>query len=76
KDFDELTISANTARRQYKKQFGMSFIEYARSRRLGLAFKHNRGGNSINNAQIESGYESGKGFRDAITKTMGEVPQK
>lgn len=71
KDFDELSISANTARRQFKKQFGMTFIEYARSRRLGLAFKHIRGGNSIINAQIESGYESGNGFRDAFSKTMG-----
>ncbi|MFH5672159.1 methylated-DNA--[protein]-cysteine S-methyltransferase, partial [Listeria monocytogenes] len=46
------------------------------SRRLGLAFKHIRGGNSIINAQIESSYESGNGFRDAFSKTMGEVPHK
>ncbi|MBC2130790.1 bifunctional transcriptional activator/DNA repair enzyme AdaA [Listeria innocua] len=76
KDFDELSISANTARRQFKKQFGMTFIEYARSRRLGLAFKHIRSGNSIINAQLDSGYESGNGFRDAFSKTMGDVPHK
>ncbi|CCQ19376.1 Methylated-DNA--protein-cysteine methyltransferase [Listeria monocytogenes] len=63
KDFDELSISANTARRQFKKQFGMTFIEYARS-------------HSIINAQLDSGYESGNGFRDAFSKTMGEVPHK
>lgn len=76
KDFDELSISANTARRQFKKQFGMTFIEYARSRRLGLAFKHIRSGDSIINAQLDSGYESGNGFRDAFSKTMGDVPHK
>ncbi|MBC1724513.1 bifunctional transcriptional activator/DNA repair protein Ada [Listeria seeligeri] len=76
KDFDGLSISANTARRQFQKQFGMTFIEYARSRRLGLAFKHIRNGDSIINAQIDSGYESGNGFRDAFSKTMGDVPHK
>ncbi|MEK4462615.1 bifunctional transcriptional activator/DNA repair enzyme protein Ada [Paenibacillus odorifer] len=74
KDFDELSISANTARRQFKKQFGMTFIEYARSRRLGLAFKHIRNGDSIINAQLESGYDSSNGFRDAFSRTMGTVP--
>lgn len=54
----------------------MTFIEYARSRRLGLAFKHIRSGDSIINAQLDSGYESGNGFRDAFSKTMGEVPHK
>jgi AraC family transcriptional regulator of adaptative response/methylated-DNA-[protein]-cysteine methyltransferase len=74
KDFDELSISANTARRQFKKQFGMTFIEYARSRRLGLAFKHIRNGNSIINVQLDSGYDSSNGFRDAFSRTMGTVP--
>ncbi|OZQ63953.1 bifunctional transcriptional activator/DNA repair enzyme protein Ada [Paenibacillus sp. VTT E-133280] len=74
KDFDELSMSANTARRQFKKQFGMTFIEYARSRRLGLAFKHIRNGDSIINAQLDSGYDSSNGFRDAFSRTMGTVP--
>jgi AraC family transcriptional regulator of adaptative response/methylated-DNA-[protein]-cysteine methyltransferase len=74
KDFNDLSISANTARRQFKKQFGMTFIEYARSRRLGLAFKHIRNGDSIINAQLESGYDSSNGFRDAFSRTMGSVP--
>ena len=74
KDFDELSISANTARRQFKKQYGMTFIEYARSRRLGLAFRHIRNGDSIINVQLESGYDSSNGFRDAFSRTMGNVP--
>lgn len=76
KDFDELSMSANTARRQFKKQFGMTFIEYARSRRLGLAFKHIRNGDSIINAQLGSGYDSSNGFRDAFSRTMGNIPNK
>jgi len=52
----------------------MTFIEYARSRRLGLAFKHIRNGDSIINAQLDSGYDSSNGFRDAFSRTMGSVP--
>lgn len=74
KDFNHLSISANTARRQFKKYFGMTFIEYARSRRLGMGFKYIREGEKIIDAQYESGYESSNGFRDAFTKTMGIVP--
>lgn len=76
KDFDALSISANTARRQFQKQFGMTFIEYARSRRLGFAFKHIRNGASLMETQLETGFESSNGFRDAFTRTMGYVPKK
>lgn len=76
RDFDALSISANTARRQFKKQFGMTFIEYARSRRLGFAFEHIRKGTSFIDAQLNTGYESSNGFRDAFTRTMGTVPTK
>ncbi|MDO7863954.1 trifunctional transcriptional activator/DNA repair protein Ada/methylated-DNA--[protein]-cysteine S-methyltransferase [Brochothrix thermosphacta] len=76
RDFDELTISPNTARRQFKKQFGMTFIEYARARRLGLAFHSIRKGTRLMDAQLDSSFESSNGFRDAFTRTMGIVPQK
>ncbi|KTD08611.1 bifunctional transcriptional activator/DNA repair enzyme AdaA [Legionella jamestowniensis] len=74
KDFDELSIDASTARRQFKKRFGMTFVEYARARRLGLALKQIRHGDSVIEAQLEAGFESGSGFRDAFTKIMGGPP--
>ncbi|WP_175074303.1 bifunctional transcriptional activator/DNA repair enzyme AdaA [Terribacillus sp. AE2B 122] len=76
KDFDNLSISANTARRQFKKQFGMTFIEYARSRRLGIAFNHIRNGKSLIDSQLDSGFDSGNGFRDAFYRIMGHVPKR
>lgn len=76
KDFEELAIHPNTARRQFKKNFGMTFIEYSRARRLGLAFKEIRAGNPLIQAQLESGFDSGNGFRDAFSKIMGELPSK
>lgn len=73
-DFKTLGIDESTARRQFKKRFGMTFVEYARSRRMGLAMAHIKKGNSIIDAQLEVGYESSSGFRDAFTKTLGSAP--
>ena len=74
RDFRALSIDASTARRQFKKRFGMTFVEYARARRMGLAMKQIREGESVMNAQLASGYESGSGFRDAFARIMGTAP--
>lgn len=76
KDFQELSVDASTARRQFKKRFGMTFVEYARARRIGLAMKQIRTGNTIIDAQISTGYESSSGFRDAFSRIMGAAPTK
>lgn len=76
KDFDALSVDACTARRQFKKRFGMTFVEYARARRMGIAFKQIRQGTAIIDAQLNTGYESGSGFRDAFSKIMGSSPKK
>lgn len=75
-DFRELSVDASTARRQFKKRFGMTFVEYARARRMGLAMKQIRSGERIIEAQLSSGYESGSGFRDAFSRIMGAPPSK
>lgn len=74
KDLQELSIDATTARRQFKKRFGMTFVEYARSRRIGMAMKQIRGGSSVINAQLSAGYESSSGFRDAFSRIIGAAP--
>jgi AraC family transcriptional regulator of adaptative response/methylated-DNA-[protein]-cysteine methyltransferase len=73
-DFDALHLHASTARRQFKKRFGMTFVAYARARRLGVAFKAIRAGERVIMAQLDAGYESGSGFRDAFAKIMGAPP--
>ncbi len=75
-DFQELSVDASTARRQFKKRFGMTFVEYARARRMGLAMKQIRSGESVIDAQLSSGYESSSGFRDAFSRIMGAAPSK
>lgn len=73
-DFEELSIDASTARRQFKKRFGMTFVAYARARRMGLAMKQIRAGEAIIEAQLSAGYESSSGFRDAFWRIMGAAP--
>jgi AraC family transcriptional regulator of adaptative response/methylated-DNA-[protein]-cysteine methyltransferase len=74
RDFRELSVDASTARRQFKKRFGMTFVEYARARRMGIAMKQIREGDSVIDAQLEAGYESSSGFRDAFSRIMGAAP--
>lgn len=74
RDFQELSVDASTARRHFKKRFGMTFVEYARARRMGLAMKQIRAGDAVIEAQLSTGYESGSGFRDAFSRIMGAAP--
>jgi len=76
KDFRALSVDASTARRQFKKRFGMTFVEYARARRMGLAMKQIRAGEAVIDAQLSTGYESSSGFRDAFSRIMGAAPTK
>lgn len=75
-DFAEISIDASTARRQFKKRFGMTFVAYARARRMGIAMKHIREGDAVIETQLNAGYESSSGFRDAFSKIMGAAPAK
>ncbi|QOR65073.1 bifunctional transcriptional activator/DNA repair protein Ada [Cytobacillus suaedae] len=75
-DFSVLGIHAATARRQFKKIYGMTFVQYARARRMGIALKSIKTGEKIINAQLDVGYDSPSGFHDAFTKIMGRAPAK
>lgn len=74
RDFQALSVDASTARRQFKRRFGMTFVEYARGRRMGLAMKQIREGDAVIEAQLSAGYESSSGFRDACSRIMGAAP--
>lgn len=75
-DFQALSVDPSTARRQFKKRFGMTFVQYARARRMGLAMRQMKAGDAVINAQLETGYESSSGFRDAFLQIMGAPPSK
>ncbi|SFE80499.1 AraC family transcriptional regulator, regulatory protein of adaptative response / methylated-DNA-[protein]-cysteine methyltransferase [Paenibacillus algorifonticola] len=73
-DFKNLSVDESTARRQFKQRFGMTFVEYARARRMGIALKNIRSGQSVIDTQLTTGYESSSGFRDAFSRIMGAAP--
>ena len=75
-DFHEIGIHSATARRMFKEIYGMTFVQYARSRRMGLAFKEILTGRKVIDQQFSLGYESPSGFNDAFTNIMGNPPKK
>ena len=66
----------STLRRQFQKCFGMSFLAYARLKRLGGGAQALRKGETVINAQIDAGYESASGFRAAHKAQFGAAPTK
>ena len=74
KELTALSIDPSTARRQFKRHYGMTFQAYHRARRMGLALNQVRQGDRVDEARNGSGFESESGFRDAFTKIFGESP--
>ncbi len=74
KDLLALAIEPTTARRQFRRYFGVTFHAWQRARRLGLALSDVRAGRALPATQTESGYESASAFRAAFTKTFGRTP--
>src|SRR5437667_11305077 len=69
-----MSIDPSTARRQFKRHYGMTFQAYHRARRIGVALRDVRRGARVDEAKNGSGFESDSGFRDAFTKIFGETP--
>lgn len=69
-----LGYDASTIRRAFKHRYGVTFAQYVRARRLGRGVSRLQAGDAVLEAQLESGYESGSGFREAIGRLLGEAP--
>src|SRR5205085_10868543 len=74
KELAALAIDPSTARRQFKRHYGMTFQAYHRARRLGLALGEVRRGSRVDEARNGSGFESESGFREAFTRVFGDPP--
>jgi AraC family transcriptional regulator of adaptative response/methylated-DNA-[protein]-cysteine methyltransferase len=73
-DLASFGLHAATVRRHFQRRFGMTFLEYGRARRLGTVVNGIRGGCRVIDAQLDAGYESASGFRDAFARTFGASP--
>src|SRR5215212_266303 len=74
KELAALSIDPSTARRQFKRHYGMTFQAYHRARRIGLALREVRKGGRVDEIQTDSGFGSASGFRDAFTRIFGDTP--
>jgi AraC family transcriptional regulator of adaptative response/methylated-DNA-[protein]-cysteine methyltransferase len=74
KELIAMSIDPSTARRQFKRHYGMTFQAYHRARRMGLALRQVRKGGLVEEIQNGTGFQSASGFRDAFTKIFGETP--
>jgi AraC family transcriptional regulator of adaptative response/methylated-DNA-[protein]-cysteine methyltransferase len=73
-DLESFGLHATTARRHFRRRFGMTFLEYARNRRLAHALQGMQDGGRVIDAQLDAGYESASGFREAFARTFGASP--
>jgi AraC family transcriptional regulator of adaptative response/methylated-DNA-[protein]-cysteine methyltransferase len=76
KDFHELGLHSATVRRKFKEIYGMTFVQYARARRMGLAFQQIITGAKVIDEQLAAGYASASSFNDAFSKILGNPPTK
>jgi AraC family transcriptional regulator of adaptative response/methylated-DNA-[protein]-cysteine methyltransferase len=75
-DLIAMGIDPSTARRQFQRYFGMSFQAYQRARRMGSALAAVRKGANVLDTQLDHGFESSSGFREAFAKLFGTAPSK
>src|SRR2546428_4752100 len=74
KELAAMTIDPSTARRQFKRHYGMTFQAFHRARRMGLALREVRKGGRVDEVRNGRGFESESGFRDAFTRIFGDPP--
>src|ERR671936_2254993 len=62
KDLAAMSIDPSTARRQFKRHYGMTFQAYHRARRMGRALRGVQKGKRVGEVRNGSGFESASGF--------------
>ena len=67
-------IDPSTARRAFRRHFGMTFLELARQRRIGAGMKTLAAGGKVIEAQLEAGFDSPSAFRAAFARLAGVAP--
>ncbi|MBU9810492.1 bifunctional transcriptional activator/DNA repair enzyme AdaA [Rahnella perminowiae] len=75
-DVQAMNVDPSTVRRAFKRQFGITFLEMARLRRIGKGVDALAGGEPVIDAQLDASFESGSGFRAAISRQIGLNPSQ
>ncbi|MEM9533228.1 MAG: trifunctional transcriptional activator/DNA repair protein Ada/methylated-DNA--[protein]-cysteine S-methyltransferase [Pseudomonadota bacterium] len=64
----------STVRRAFKRVYGVTFLELARLLRLREGFGTLKAGERVIDAQVDAGFASASGFRDAFARLLGVAP--
>ncbi|PSM51158.1 XRE family transcriptional regulator [Chroococcidiopsis sp. CCALA 051] len=70
----ELKTTPERVRRWFREHYGMTFVEWCRSRRLANALTQIRAGATLDDVVFANQYESHSGFREAFSKVFGVPP--
>ncbi len=73
-DILALGYDPSTVRRNFKKQFGTTFLEMARTRRMHEGFTTLVQGARVIDAQLDAGFSSASAFKTAFAKILGTSP--
>lgn len=70
----QMGFDLSTVRRSFKRQFGMTFLEMARQRRLREGFESLSLGAKVITAQNDASFDSPSAFRASFGKLLGCAP--
>lgn len=73
-DVEEMGFDPSTIRRAFRRHFGMTFLQMARNLRLREGARRVAGGDAVIEAQLDAGFDSASGFRQAFSKLFGHPP--
>ncbi|MDF3047131.1 MAG: cysteine methyltransferase [Candidatus Midichloriaceae bacterium] len=73
-DFYELKTTSDIVRRQFKKRFGMTFVEYVKARKLGAMVEKLISSKTLKDAQGSIEYKSSNPLTDLIRGKLGLEP--
>lgn len=73
-DVADLGLDPSTVRRAFRRHLGMTFLELSRQTRLRSGVARLRSGEAVIEAQLDAGFDSASGFRDAFARLFGHPP--
>ena len=75
KDLAAMGVTPSTARRQFKRWYGMTFQADQRARRVGQALRDLGRGGRVSDVHAKRGFASTGGFRKAFSRLFGAPPR-
>ena len=73
-DVAAMGFDPSTVRRSFRRQFGVTFLDMARQRRLREGMATLAAGGRVIEAQYDAGFDSPAAFRAAFARLLGAVP--